>query len=208
MRESLERSSPGRYALTSSIPPLVRRAMDLAHRLDFKQSSISEVGRLLQILAAQHRSGRIAEIGTGCGVGAAWIASGMAPTASLVTVEIDAGRAAAAQSLFEAYPNVKVIHGDWHDILAFAPFVMIFADGGKAKVDGVEILLNALIPGGLIVLDDLTPEDQWPPEWLGKPDPVRTFWLNDPRLLATELLTTPSSAVIVAVRRMEGDPGG
>ena len=39
---------------------------------------------------------RIAEIGTGFGVGAAWLLAGMDPTASLVTVEVDAERAKAA----------------------------------------------------------------------------------------------------------------
>jgi len=57
-------------------------------------------------------------------------------------------------------------------------------------------------PGGLIVLDDLTPESAWPPEWRGQPDPTRSLWLNDPRLAAVELIVDPGagprSAVIVA----------
>ena len=39
-----------------------------------------------------------------------------------------------------------------------------------------------LTPGGVAVLDDLTPG---PPG----PDPVREFWLGHPDLAATELLT-------------------
>ncbi len=51
-----------------------------------------------------------------------------------------------------------------------------------------------LTPGGVAVLDDLTP---------GRPgaDPVREFWLGHPDLAATELLTTPTSAAILAVRQ-------
>jgi predicted O-methyltransferase YrrM len=189
------------YRATTHIPPLVQQALDLARRMGFTKSCSLEVGRLLHVLAAQRRRGVIGEIGTGCGVGAAWIASGLAPTAQFVTVEIDAAQAEAVRALFAAYSNVRVVQGDWRAILDHGPFAMLFADGGKAKERAPEELLAALEPGGLIVLDDLTPEDQWPAEWRGWPDPTRQFWLNDPRVVATELLVTPTSAVILATRR-------
>ena len=53
---------------------------------------------------------------------------------------------------------------------------------------------------GIAVLDDLTPEDQWPPEWRDEPDPVREFWLNDPRLAATEITVSHDMAIILATR--------
>lgn len=61
-------------------------------------------------------------------------------------------------------------------------------------------LCRALRPSGLAILDDLTPEAHWPPEWQGQPHPVREFWLNDPRLTTIDLLTTPITAVILASR--------
>jgi len=60
--------------------------------------------------------------------------------------------------------------------------------------------VEALRPGGLIVLDDLTPEEHWPAEWRGKPDTVRERWLHDPRLAATEVRVAPTMAVILAAR--------
>jgi len=60
--------------------------------------------------------------------------------------------------------------------------------------------VEALQPGGLVVLDDLTPEEYWPPEWRGQPDVVRAFWLNDARLMATEVRTTVRTAAILATR--------
>ena len=54
--------------------------------------------------------------------------------------------------------------------------------------------------GGLVVLDDLTPEEYWPLEWRGRPDVVREFWLNNGRLSATEVLTTPRTVAILATR--------
>lgn len=188
------------YRATTEVPPLVREATALAERLGFTQSCWPETGRLLRVMAAQVREGVVGEMGTGCGVGAAWLASALAPGVSLVTIELDAARAAAARELFADVPSVRVLHGDWRELLPYGPFALLFADGGKAKQHEPDALVTALRPGGLLVLDDLTPEDQWPEEWRGKPDPVREFWLNDPRLAATELLVGPRMAVIVAAR--------
>ena len=68
-------------------PPLVGRA------LAFEASSMPEVGRLLHVLAAQRGRARVGEIGTGTGVGAAWIVSALPPEVPFVTVELDADRA-------------------------------------------------------------------------------------------------------------------
>jgi predicted O-methyltransferase YrrM len=76
----------------------------------------------------------------------------------------------------------------------------VFADAGKAKVVEPQTLINALKLGGLIVLDDLTPEEYCPPEWQGRTDPVREFWLKDSRIAATEIRVTAKNAVILATR--------
>ena len=47
--------------------------------------------------------------------------------------------------------------------------------------------------GGLPVKDDPTPG------WEG-PDPLREVPFGDPRLVAVEILTTPSTAVVLATR--------
>lgn len=188
------------YRATAEIPPLVRAAMDLAREIGFPHSCSPEVGRLLRVLAGGVRGGVAGEIGTGCGVGAAWIVSGLAPEVPFVTVEIDAARAAAARRLLAPYPYATVLTGDWRQMLPRGPFALLFADGGKAKQEEPGALLDALAPGGLIVLDDLTPEEHWPPEWRGRRDPVRDAWLNNPRLAATEVLVTPRAAVILAAR--------
>jgi predicted O-methyltransferase YrrM len=185
----------------SAVPAIVQQALELAQRMGFEGSCTEEVGRLQAVLAGGVRSGVIAEIGTGCGVGAAWIASALRPGVSLVTVENDTARAEAVRELFAGNPKVRTIADDWHVIQTNAPFSMIFADGGRAKEQEPETLLQMLVPGGFILLDDLTPLEHWPPEWRGQPDPVREFWLNDQRLHATELRPTATTAVILASRR-------
>ena len=175
----------------------------------FERSSIPEVGRLLAVLAASRPHGRLAEIGTGTGVGSAWVASAMGREASLVTVEVDDDRAAACARLFADLPNVRVLHGDWHEVLPpEAPFDLLFFDGGGWKRSPPaqmraesERALELVAAGGLVALDNLTPEHLWPPDGPIWPDALREFWLGSEALVATEVLTTPDSSAIVAVKR-------
>jgi predicted O-methyltransferase YrrM len=180
----------------SEFPPLVERAVALEREPGFEGSSTPEVGRLLHVLAGQRGRARVGEIGTGTGVGAAWIVSALPPAVPFVKVELDAGRAAAASRLFTDDENVKVLHGDWHELMPpEAPFDLLFYDGGgkqRPELDGEQVIA-LLAPGATVVLDDLTP---------GRPgrDPVRDFWLEHPRLAAIELLMTPKTAAILAIR--------
>jgi predicted O-methyltransferase YrrM len=177
-------------------PPLVERALALAERLGFDRSSIPEVGALLHVLAAQRGRTRVGEIGAGCGVASAWVVSALRPEVPFVTVERDGERAAAVAVLFRDDPRVRVVAGDWHAVMpAEAPFDLLFYDGGgkqHPEVDGEDVV-GLLAPGGTVVLDDLTPGRPGP-------DPVRRFWLGHPELAATEVLTTQTTAAIVAVR--------
>lgn len=173
------------------IPPLVERAVALAERLGFERSCTPETGRLLQALAAQRGRARVAEIGAGCGVGSAWLLSGLPPEAAFVTVEPDEERAAAVAELLAEDEHARVLVGGWADVLpAEAPFDLLFADGGRAKEH--EELVGLLAPGGTLVLDDLTPGREGA-------DPVRELWLGHPRLAAVELQVSAREAVIVAV---------
>jgi len=179
-------------------PPLAARALALAREHGFERSSIPEVGRLLHVLAAGRGRARVAEIGTGYGAGTAWIASALPPGVPLMTVELDAERAASAAELFGDDPDVHVLTGDWRELLPpEAPFDLLFLDGGYWKhqpdEDG-EAAVRLLAPGGTIVVDDFTPGRPGP-------DPARRFILEHPHLVAVELLTTPESAALVGVRR-------
>ena len=170
-------------------PQLVEKALAEAARTGFTRSCSAETGRLLQVLAGARGLERVAEIGTGCGVGAAWILSALDPAVAFYTVERDEERAAAAADLFADDPAATVLHGDWQDVLAAeAPLDLLFADGGRAKYH--EELLGLLSPGGILVLDDLTPG-------YVDPDPLRELWLRHARLVAVELRVSSREAVIV-----------
>jgi len=187
------------YRATSTTPFLVCRALALAAEVGFTASCLPEVGRLLAVLAAGVRGGTIGEVGAGCGVGTAWLAGALVSDVSLMTVERDPARAATVAALFADVQAVRLLNDEWHALLPHGPFALLFADV-PAKHEEPEALLGVLALGGSIVIDDLTPEEQWPAAWHGRRDPVRDFWLNDPRLIATEIRTTSTTAAIIATR--------
>jgi predicted O-methyltransferase YrrM len=132
----------------------------------------------------------VAELGAAFGETAALLAG---TARSVVTVERDPERIAAARRRLAGIPNVELLEGDSYEQLrGRGPFGLVFADGGR-PYDWEEIL--ALVePGGLVVKDDLTS---------GRAvdgDDAREFLLRDPRLVGAEILATAGMAVIVAAR--------
>lgn len=180
------------------IPKLVREAQESADRLQFERSCLDEVGELLALMAAHPSSFPVLEVGTGAGVGTAWLASqGGGP---IYTVEMEERLAEAARALFAASPEVTVIEGDWTSALIHGPFGLVFVDAKPAKQDGADQLVAALQLGGWIVLDDLTPQEYWPEAWRGQPDRVRDRWLGHPGLTSVEIRTSERNSVILARR--------
>jgi predicted O-methyltransferase YrrM len=149
-------------------------------------SSIPEVHALLRALAAGRRA---AEIGTAFGDGARAIAS---TAETLVTVELDPERAESARKALAGVGNVIVLEGDWREVLPpHAPFDFVFVDGGGQETKTDPSVLDLGRHRTLFVLDDLTPGYQ-------EPNPVRELWLGSDRLTSAEIMTTPTTAAIVA----------
>ena len=152
-------------------------------------SSIPDVRRLLAVLAAGKR---VAEIGTAFGLGAEALPS---TAREVVTVEVDPERAGEARVRLEGLPNVKLLVGDWAELLPpRGPFELLFMDGAAWKGDRAVAarMLELVAPGGLAVVDDLTPGYG--------PDPVRDFFFGHSELAAVEILTTPETAALLATR--------
>ena len=155
-------------------------------------SSIPEVQRLLRVLAAGKR---VAEAGTAYGEGSA----AMAETAArVVTVECDAERALTAAERLAPFEHVELLVGRWQELLPpRAPFDLVFHDAGdfkRAPDEYGDLVLDLLAPGGLLVLDDLTPGR-------AGPDPIRGWASGHGRLAASEILTTPTTSALVIARR-------
>jgi predicted O-methyltransferase YrrM len=83
----------------AAVPPLVAAATARARQAGFPMSSDPTVGQLLAVLAAHlPEDARVLELGTGTGVGTAWMVSGLLPRTdvTVTSVEKDPGNAALA----------------------------------------------------------------------------------------------------------------
>jgi predicted O-methyltransferase YrrM len=181
------------------LPPLVEAAVAAARAAGFANSCLPEQGQLLRVLAGGVGDGAIAETGTGCGVGLAWLASGARAGTRLVSIERDPARASVAAGVFAGEPRVSVRTGDWRDLLDSAPYDLLVLDGG-GQGKGEEAPLDPSVwlrPGGLVVVDDFTPMTSWPPVHCGQLDVARQYWLEHPRLRTAEIRLTPEMASIV-----------
>jgi predicted O-methyltransferase YrrM len=181
--------------LGDSRPDLVAQAESLAARMAFPNSCTPEFGRLLCTLAGASQ-GPVLEIGTGCGVGSAWLLSGLPAGGRLVSVEYDEDRHAAVSGLLGGESRLELLHGDWRQALSRGPFSLAFVDVGEAKDEGADEVVEAMTVGGVVALDDFTPG----PLYRGAYDERWHRWMHHPRLASCEILISPGAAVILATK--------
>lgn len=185
------------------LPEIVRRALVRAESSGFELSCEPVAGGLLAALAAAvPPGGRVLELGTGVGVGTAWLVHGlgMRSDAELVTVELDDRTAALAR--LEEWPDyVRFVVGDGLTTLeAEGQFDLIFADApGGGKTTGLDRTIAALRPGGWLVVDDMTPKPDWPDDWPEIYERVRRTMAGHPDLVAIEI--ADGSGIIAAAKR-------
>ncbi len=131
----------------------------------FTMASEPRTGALLAALAASKPGGRLLELGTGTGIGTAWLLSGMDAGARLETVDTDPAVVAIAQRHLAADPRVTFHLADAGEIVGRLPrdaFDLIFADAWPGKFSHVDETLALLRAGGIYVIDDLLPQPNWP----------------------------------------------
>ncbi|MDN5762414.1 MAG: class I SAM-dependent methyltransferase [Microlunatus sp.] len=181
------------------LPALVVRALRMSLHRGYVQTSRTETGRLLATLAAT-RTGTIAECGTGCGVGAAWLRSGAPKSTRVITAELDPELAHGVMDMF-VDDDIDVIHADWADLAQHGPFSLVFLDAGSASEFPREQIVDLVAAGGMIVLDDFTPCPSWPPVSAGRVDTLRQDWLSDERFTSVDVMVAEDTSVIIAVKR-------
>ena len=132
----------------------------------FDASSTDQVGGLLRTLAASKPGGRFLELGTGVGLGTAYLLDGMDTSSRLVSVELDADLTCSAQETIDDV-RVEWVVGDGGEWLARAAdgpsYDGVFADTWPGKFSHLDEALDLVAPGGWYLVDDLSPQANWPP---------------------------------------------
>ena len=182
------------------LPEIVQRAFDVSRKAGYASFCRNETGRLLATLAAT-RTGTMAEFGTGCGVGTAWLRSGVRGDAKILSAELDAKLGDAAAVIFDDDPQVEVRSADWSTLLDQGPFSLLFLDSGEPTEVNVDAVADLVEAGGIVVLDDFTPCEMWPPISYGRVDTLREQWLTDERFTAVEVMVAPDASALIATKR-------
>lgn len=133
--------------------------------LGFTMASEPRTGALLAALAASKPGGRFLELGTGTGVGTAWLLAGMDADARLETVDTDAVVVAVARRHLAADSRVTFHVTDGVEFIGKSPqaqFDLIYADAWPGKFTHLDETLSLLRVGGIYVIDDLLPQPNWP----------------------------------------------
>lgn len=184
------------------LPAAVAASYERARQHGFKLSCEPEVGRLLAALAAGVPAhGSILEMGTGVGAGTSWIVHGLGVRDDVRVVSVDLDEQASAIARTAAWPAwVSLRVADVLDVLAaLGRFDLIFADAQGGKWTGLDRTIAAIAPGGVLLVDDMTP-----PTWMDDAHErhtarVRATLLGHPDLVASELAC--GSGMILCTRR-------
>lgn len=187
------------------LPASVKAAYERAEGMGFELSSEPEVGWLLAALsAAVPPGGRVLELGTGAGVGLAWVLHGLGDRSDveIVTVESDPDLAGQVQLL--GWPDwVRIEVGDGAELVGtLGEFDLVFPDAPGGKIFKLRKTITALRPGGVVVVDDMDLSRDLSahhPDLPAALQSVRDRLLTDPRLVCADLPF--GSGVILATRR-------
>ncbi|MEL6469746.1 MAG: class I SAM-dependent methyltransferase [Cyanobacteria bacterium J06623_4] len=187
-----------------NIPSAVEQILSETDDIEFQMTSELSVGALLQTLAASKPAGHFLELGTGTGVATAWLASGMDAQSKLVTVENDSAVAAIAQKYLDNNLQISFHVEDAAASLEHIEqigqqFDLIFADTWTGKYTHLERVLDLLKPGGLYVIDDMLPQENWPEGHDVKVAELVKVLESNRELLLTKL--NWASGIIIAAKR-------
>ena len=191
-----------RHTPSSSLPKVIERLRDESRALGFVMASEPMTGSLLRTLAATKPGGSVLELGTGTGIGTAWLLAGMDARASLVSIDNDPTVSEVARRHLSSDPRVTFIVADAAVWLAAQPatsFDFVFADAWPGKYSHLDDVLRLLRPGGLYVIDDMLPLASWSEDHASKARHLVAELESRTDLVLTKL--DWSTGIIVAVRR-------
>jgi len=146
-------------------PACLERILQRTSEIGFAMASETRTGAILRALAASKPAGRLLELGTGTGVGTAWLRDGMDSLSQLISVDPDAAVQRVARDAFAGDPRVVLLTEDADSFLSRQPhasFDLVFADAMAGKYENLEKALAVVRAGGFYIVDDLLPQANWP----------------------------------------------
>lgn len=146
-------------------PAVLDAILEDTRAIGFGMASEVKTGTLLRALAASKPAGRILELGTGTGVGTAWLLAGMDANSHLDSVDNDAAAQGVAQRHLGHDPRVTFHLADGTEFLGRLPsrtFDLIYADTWAGKFSDLDAALELVRVGGIYLVDDLLPQPNWP----------------------------------------------
>jgi predicted O-methyltransferase YrrM len=163
----------------------------------------------------------VLEIGTAIGYSTVWMATAMAPTGLLVSLERDHARAVTARAYVaeaacDDRVNIMIGEADRYLHKLAGPFDLIFQDGDKTQYEPMlDKLAPLLRPGGLLVTDNVLWDGEVVPGYTAAPrkraDDTAAIASYNERLAGDARFTTSwlpvGDGVAVAVKNGTGAGG-
>ncbi len=188
--------------IVSLTPARVEAARQRAELLGFEYSCDDGTGRLLAVLAAAvPEGGRILELGTGVGVGCAWIVHGLDTRTDVEVVSVEVDPFNASASARESWPDhVHLRVGNAVELLpSLGLFDLIFPDAPAGKWWGLDTTIAALRPGGVLIVDDMIAKPDFRDDWKKSLESARENLIAHADLIAVEIADL--TGVILATKR-------
>ena len=182
------------------IPPALDAIRRDTDAIGFTVASEPQAGSLLRTLAASKPAGRFLELGTGTGVGTAWLLAGMDAASRLDSVDRDAAVSAVARRHLGDDPRVTFHVSDGAEFLTrMAPqrFDFMYADTWPGKFTHLDLALSLLRPGGIYFVDDLLPQPSWPEDHGPRVPGLIARLDSQPEFIATRLAWASGLMILV-----------
>ncbi len=146
-------------------PEYYKEILDETNTMGFNQLSNSREGSFLAALCASKIGGKFLELGTGTGLCTSWMLHGMCGSSTLLTVDNDAKLVEIAKKYLDSDNRIEFVVSDGEDViegLLNSSIDLIFADTWPGKYNHLDETLRLLKVGGVYVIDDMLPQDNWP----------------------------------------------
>jgi len=151
--------------INQALPEKYIAIRDATQASGFTMASDIVTCSLLRTLAASKPVGKFLELGTGTGLSTSWILNGMDTDSTLISIDHDHHFLDIATRFLGNDTRLKLITTDgeeWVNNNKEQKFDYIFADTWHGKYLLLYEVLSMLNKGGLYIIDDMLPQENWP----------------------------------------------